>query len=68
MAQLYPEVALMNGDSVVIGPIGKIVPIVSITTLRFPERLQNWPFWFELDKVNLKGCSLYSDTEQWPLH
>ena len=45
--------------------IGKTVPI---TALSVPERLQNWAFRADLDTVNLKGCSLFSGTELWPLH
>ena len=43
MAQLYPEVAIMNPDAVVIGP--KLARSSSLCPLRhclFPKRLQNW--------------------------
>ena len=68
MAQFYREVAIMKQDHV-IGPKSvRWSPLCPLRHCLFRERLQNWAFWAELNKANLKGCSLFSDTEPWPIH
>ena len=69
MAQLYPEVTIMNQNFVVIGKkSARSSPLCPLRHCLFPERWQNWASWAELDTVNLKICSLFSGTEPWPLH
>ena len=69
MAQSYREVAIMNPHFVAIGPKSqRWCPLFPLWHCLFPRRLQNWVFWAESDTVNMKGCSLFSGPEAWPLH